>query len=217
MVLLALLLAADAGALAGKVTLSGLPPKLANLPVTRDQKVCGTSKPDESLEVKDGGVKNAVVWFLDLPEAPGAGRPVKAKLDQQQCQYIPHVTVAPLGAILDVVNSDKALHNVRAQAGEVRLFNYAMPIPGHVIPTRLKKEGIFKVSCDVHPWMRAWLLVLPTRAYAVTAEDGTYKLEGVPAGKHKIKIWHERLGEREAEVEIPAGQTATHDVQYTPR
>ena len=53
MVLLALLLAADPGALAGKITLSGLAPKLANLPVTRDMKVCGTTKPDESLKVTE--------------------------------------------------------------------------------------------------------------------------------------------------------------------
>jgi len=216
MILFALLLAAETGALSGRVTLSGLPPKLANLPVTRDGKVCGTSKPDESLEVKDSGVKNAVVWFLDLPE-PKDAKPAKEKLDQQQCQYLPHVTVAPLGAVLDVTNSDKALHNVRAQAGDTRLFNYAMPIPGHVVPTRLKKDGIFKISCDVHPWMRAWLLVLPTLAYAVTGEDGSYQISDVPAGKHKIKVWHERLGEREGEIEIAKGETAKYDVQYNPR
>jgi len=218
MILLALLLAADTGALAGKVTLTGLPPKLANLPVTRDQHVCGVSKPDESLEVKDSGVKNTVVWFLDVPDPAGSVvKAPKEKLDQQQCQFIPHITVAPKGVTLDVINGDKALHNVRAQAGDARLFNYAMPIPGYVVPTKLTKEGIYKVSCDVHPWMRAWLLVLPTHAYAVTGEDGTYKIDGVPPGKHSIKIWHERLGERDAEVDIAPGQTATYDLQYTPR
>ena len=217
MSLLALvLLAADLGSLSGKVTLAGLPPKLANLPVTRDNKVCGTSKTDESLEAKDGGVKNAVIWFPGVPPAKGE-KPARQKLDQQSCAFVPHIVAAPLGATVDVVNSDKALHNVRAQAGESKLMNYAMPIPGHVVPTRLKKEGIFKVSCDVHPWMRAWMLVLPTSRSAVTGEDGTYKIEGVPAGKHKVKIWHERLGEKDAEVEIEAGKTATQNAEFTPR
>jgi plastocyanin len=217
MILALLLAAAETGALAGKVTLSGLAPKLANLPVTRDMKVCGNNKPDESLEVSQGGaVRNAVIWFTDVP-LPADFKPSKEKLDQQQCAFVPHVLVAPLGTTVDVVNSDKALHNVRAEAGPVRLMNYAMPIPGHVVPTRLKKEGIFKVSCDVHPWMRAWLLVVPTTAFAVTGEDGTYKISGVPAGKHKVRVWHERLGQRDAEIEIRADQTATHDVQYNPR
>jgi len=217
MVLLSLLLAAQAGTLAGKVTLSGLAPKLANLPVTRDMKTCGNNKPDESLAVSDGGaVKNAVIWFTDVP-LPRDFKPAKEKLDQQQCVFVPHVLAATIGTTVDVVNSDKALHNVRAQAGEVKLMNYAMPIPGHVVPTKLKKEGTFKVSCDVHPWMRAWLLVLPTAAFAITGEDGTYKIAGVPPGRHKVRIWHERLGEREAQIEIQADQTATHDVQYNPR
>jgi len=217
MLLLALLLAADAGALAGKVTLSGLAPRLANLPVTRDMKVCGNTKPDESLDVASGGaVKNTVVWFTDVP-LPKGFKPAKEKLDQEQCAFVPHVLAAPLGATMDVVNSDKALHNVRAEEGEVRLMNYAMPIPGHVVPTRLKKEGVFKVSCDVHPWMRAWLLVLPTTAFAVTGEDGTYKIPDIPPGKHTVKFWHERLGERTVDLDIPAGQTATYDVQFHPR
>jgi plastocyanin len=216
MLLLALLLAADVGTLAGKITLNGLAPKLGNLPVTRDMKTCGATKPDESLEVKDSGVKNAVVWFEDVPE-PRDFKPAKEKLDQQGCVFVPHVLVAPVGATVDVVNSDKALHNVRAQAGAERLFNYAMPIPGHVVPTKLAKAGIYKLSCDVHPWMRGWLLVVPTTKYAVSGEDGTYQIAGVPPGKHKLKIWHERFGEREAEVEIAADKPATHDVAYNPR
>jgi len=215
--LFALLLAAETAALAGKVTLSGLAPKLANLPVTRDMKVCGNNKPDESLEVATGGaLKNAVVWLTDVP-LPKGFKPQKEKLDQQQCAFVPHVLAAPVGTTVEVVNSDKALHNVRAEAGEVRLMNYAMPIPGHVVPTKLKKEGIFKVSCDVHPWMRAWLLVLPTTAFAITGEDGTYKIGDLPPGKHTVKFWHERLGERTVDLEVPAGQTTTYNVQFNPR
>src|SRR5438067_4106499 len=126
LVALALLVAQTSAAkVSGKVTLTGLAPRLANLPVTRDMKTCGTSKPDESLEVKDGGVRNAVVWFADVP-LPKGFKPQKQKLDQQGCVFVPHVLAAPLGATVDVVNSDKALHNVRAQAGETRLMNYAM-------------------------------------------------------------------------------------------
>jgi plastocyanin len=206
-----------AGSLTGKVTLTGLAPKLANLPVTKDMKSCGANKPDEALEVGPGnGIKNAVVWFTDVKEPPQE-RKQKEKLDQQNCQYVPHVVVAPVGTTLDVVNSDSVLHNVRAGEGATKLFNYAMPIKGHVVPTHLRKEGIYKVSCDVHPWMRAWLLVLPTATYAITDENGQYKLQGIPPGKHKVKIWHERLGEKEQEIEIADDKPAVWDVAYTPR
>ncbi len=217
MVLLALLLAAGTGTLAGKVTLNGLAPKLANLPVTQDMKVCGNTKSDESLEVSSGGgVKNAVVWFTDVP-LPADLKPRKEKLDQQQCLFSPHVVAALVGTTVEVVNSDKVLHNVRAQAGETVLVNFAMPIPGHVVPINLTKEGTFRVTCGVHPWMRAWLVVLPTLAFAVTNDDGMYEIRDVPAGLHKVKFWHERLGERDAEVDIPADGQVTHDVHYTPR
>src|SRR5205085_1227997 len=142
--------------------------------------------------------RNVVVWAPDVPLPKKMEK--KHKLDQQSCLFTPHMLAAPVGSVLDVVNSDPVLHNARAQAGETRIFNYAMPIKGHTVPTRLKKDGFYKVSCDVHPWMRAWLVVLPTGAYAVSDASGAYKLEDLPPGKHKIKIWHERLGEREAEV-----------------
>jgi plastocyanin len=217
------LLAADTapaatGRIAGKITLAGLPPKLANQPVTRDIKICGTSKPDESLEVgSGGGVKNAVLW---LPEGPPPGNDVAhqtVKLDQQACSYVPHVVAAPVGTTLDVVNSDSALHNVRAMVREGKAFNYAMPIKGHVVPTRLRTIGTMKIVCDVHPWMHAVVHVLPTAAFATTDADGSYAIEGVPPGKYKLKLSHEKLGEREEEIEVKAGQTTQHDVSLTPR
>src|SRR5256886_15990282 len=129
MIVLALLAAAGTGAFSGKVTLSGLAPKLAPLPVTRDMKVCGNNKPDESVEVSQGGgVRNAVVWLTDVP-VPKEVKARKEPLDQQHCAFVPHVDVAPVGSTLDVINSDKALHNVRAQAGDRKPVNLATPHP----------------------------------------------------------------------------------------
>ncbi len=220
---LALLAAAGAapntGKIAGRITLAGLAPKLANLPVTKDLKICGTSKPEEALEVgSGGGLKNIVLW---LPEGP---KPVvhevarkKLKLDQQACQFVPHVIAAEVGSTLDIVNSDAVLHNVHATEKEAKAFNYAMPIKGQVVPTKLKTVGTLKLKCDVHPWMRATVHVLPTSAFSVTGDDGSYLIDGVPPGHYKLHLWSERLGERDVEVDVSAGRTTQHDVALTPR
>src|SRR6266852_4006410 len=209
--------APGAGQVSGKVTLSGLPPKLAPLPVTRDIKICGTSKPDESLEVgQGGGVKNAVLWIVDGPK-PARPEKIKVTLDQKQCEFMPHLVALPAGATLDIVNGDKLFHNVHAREGDRTVFNYAMPVPNHVIPKPLKQPGLLRITCDVHPWMRAWVDVLPTSAFAVTEEAGSYTISGVPPGKHTLRLWHERLGDKEQQVGVTAGGTATVDVQLTPR
>jgi hypothetical protein len=209
--------AGEKGKISGKVTISGLAPKLANLPVTRDIKSCGANKPDESLVVgQAGGVKNAVIWIVDGPKPP-RGFKQKYKLDQKNCEFSPHIVAMPEGGILEVTNSDKLFHNVHARQGEKTVFNYAMPVPDYTIPKQLKPAQRLRIMDDQHPWMRAWVDVLSTTAFAVTDDSGTYTIEGLPPGKHKLKLWHERLGEKEQEIEVVAGQTATLDVPLTPR
>jgi plastocyanin len=212
-----LLAQTGAGKVTGKVTLSGLAPRLAPLPITRDMKTCGTTKPDEALEVgQAGGVKNAVLWIADGPRPTRESRS-KVTLDQKQCEFVPHVVAMAAGATLNVVNSDKLFHNVHAREEEKTVFNYAMPVPNYTIPKQLKNAGALRITCDVHPWMRAWVQVLATSAFAVTDDSGAYTISGVPPGKHTLKLWHERLGEKEQQVDVPAGGTATADLQLTPK
>jgi plastocyanin len=214
-------LAEGLGRIAGKVTIAGLAPKLANIPVTKDMKICGTSKADEALEIgSGGGIRYVVLWVegaaANAPAAKAAARPPKVKLDQTACQFIPHVIATTAGAELDVTNSDPVLHNVHAREGEATAFNYAMPIKGYVIPRKLQKTGTLRLSCDAHPWMHAIIHVLPTALSSVTDGQGAFYLD-VPPGKYTLLLSHERLGQKREAVEVVAGQTLQHDVSLTPR
>jgi hypothetical protein len=80
----------------------------------------------------------------------------------------------------------------------------------------LPKPGVLRISCDVHPWMRAVVDVLNTSAFAVTDAQGVYFIDVAP-GKYTLRLWHERLGERTFAVELASGQTLRQDIQLTPR
>ena len=70
------------------------------------------------------------------------------------------------------------------------------------------------VRCDVHPWMRAFIGVLPHAFFDVSGEDGSFDLQGLPAGEYVLEAWHETLGTRTLEVSVVAGQTASADFSF---
>ena len=77
-------------------------------------------------------------------------------LDQNGCQYKPHVAGVMVGQPFKILNSDGLLHNVHSLPKVNTSFNRAMP--GNVKEaefTFTRIEPIFKIKCDVHPWMGA--------------------------------------------------------------
>ena len=211
--LLALLLpaAGRAGELRGTVRYAGAAPPAAALPVHKDQEACGASVPDESLLVAGGGLANVVVQVRGV--SGPAPRPVRATLDQDHCRFRPHVQAVPVGSTMDIVSSDPVLHNVHGWIGRATVFNQAMPTPGRRMPKRLDRPGIIQVKCDVHDWMSAWVLVVEGPA-AVSGADGGFALKDLPAGSYTVVAWHERLGERIAQVTVPADGAATVEIRY---
>ncbi len=208
---------AQTGQIAGRISMAGLSPKLPPLPVTKDNKICGVNRADEALVVANsGGIKNAVLWVADAPPPAESGRR-KLRLDQQGCRFEPHVVVAHAGTTLEVMNSDVVLHHPTAKLSTDKLWDFPMPLKNYAVDRPLPKAGIINVTCEAHPWMKAIVVVLDAGPSGVSDEEGHYSLVGVPAGKHKLKLWHERLGEREEEVEVKAGETATRDITLQPR
>ncbi len=211
--LLALLLpaAVRAGELRGTVRYAGAAAPAAAVPVHKDQEACGTSVPDESLLAAGGGLANVVVQVRGV--SGPAPRPVRATLDQDHCRFRPHVQAVPVGSTMDIVSSDPVLHNVHGWIGRATVFNQAMPTPGRRMPRRLDRPGIIQVKCDVHDWMSAWVLVVEGPA-AVTGADGGFAVKDLPAGSYTVVAWHERLGERVAQVTVPAAGAASLEIRY---
>ena len=89
-------------------------------------------------------------------------------------------------------NSDATLHNIHSMPKTNKEFNFAMP---KVVKTKKAKfdsaEDPFYIKCDVHPWMKTWVLVSDHPYYAVTDSNGNYEIKGVPAGTYEVICWQE--------------------------
>lgn len=193
------------GTIVGEVKYQGPPPAPETLKVTKDSQVCGKEKTSPELVVgPDKGVQWAVVSVAGAKGSPPKAAK-KPALDQKGCEFHPHVLLVPAGAEVDILNSDGILHNIHTFSTANPPFNKSQPKFKKVIEAKFDKPEIVKVKCDVHGWMGGWIVVMGHPWYAVTDEKGTFKLENVPAGKHKVEVWHETLGKVTKEVEVKAG------------
>ena len=191
------------GVITGSVKFTGAIPAPKKLKVDKDTAVCGTDKPWEGLLVNKAnrGIQNAVVSIVGINK----GKPMEIKpvsIDQRRCAFTPHVVLIPAGAPLDILNSDGILHNIHTYSIANPPINLAQPKTRPKITKKFEKPEIVKVTCDAHKWMSAWLIVMDNPYYAVTDDNGNFKLTDVPPGTYKIQVWHEALGKQTREVTV---------------
>src|SRR5437870_5916815 len=197
---------AGATAIKGKVQYVGPPVEPRKLPVTVDQFVCGKDKDDENLVLSSQrGVRNAVVSLASPP--PGAQWQFSTApvfLDQRQCVFIPRVTLVPAGGTVEFLNSDRLLHNIHSAGKANPVFNRTQP-RARTIPITFAKPEIVRIGCDLHGWMRAWIVVMEHPFHAVTGGDGDFALPNLPPGKYTLSAWQETLGTVTKDVTVGDG------------
>ena len=197
----------------GNIRYVGAPIEKKKTSVTIDQYVCGKEKePEDLLLSSNNGIRNAIVSLQNVPS--GVKRDwdfPAAKMDQKQCSFTPRVVIVPVGGTVEFLNSDRLLHNVRSTAKENPPFNRAQP-HARSISFVFKQPELLRVDCDLHSWMRGWVMVADHPFYAVTNEQGEFLLENVPPGKYTLQVWQESLGRQTQEVVVTDKTTTTVSV-----
>jgi len=216
-----LVVSIDAGTLKGHVKYDGKAPKKKKLRMDADP-VCGSSHSSPVLSenfkmASDGSMAEALVYLKNVKYNGGVPSE-PAVLDQKGCIYVPHVFGMVAGQELLIKNSDATLHNIHSMPKVNKEFNFAMPkVVKKKKATFSKSEpDPFYIKCDVHPWMKTWVLVSDHPYFAVTDAKGNFSIEGIPAGTYEVVCWQEKFGKRTltAEVTIGDGDT-TKDFVFT--
>ena len=198
----------DGGTISGTVKFKGTAPAPKKVDVSKDKEVCDkTPKVDESLIVSNGNLVNAVITITDISKGKKM-EVAKVTLDQQGCDYHPHVLAFPAGSTVTIVNPDGILHNIHSYSKVNAPFNMAQPKFKKTMDVKIDKPETIEVRCDVHGWMEGWLVATPNPYFAVTDNSGSFKLTDVPAGTYTVEVWQQKLGKTTQKVTVKAKEDA---------
>jgi hypothetical protein len=190
---------------------------------SKNPEVCAKTKAIMSRELvvdpKTKGVSYGIAYLLrpkgNNPKAIKdliAQHP-KAELDQSNCEFQPYVLPMHQDQPLVIKASDPMInHNVHVTAFTNESPNRMVEPQGKLELKLVAERHPIRIACDLHPWMKSYVMVFDHPFFATTAADGSFQIEGVPPGTQNLVLWQERVGYanpgagRGMPVEVKAGQ-----------
>jgi len=119
---------------------------------------------------------------------------------------------------ISITNSDPTTHNIHFMPATNPDWNQSQVNGAAALTHKLAHaEVLVPVKCNQHPWMKSYVGVLKHPFFAVSAEDGSFTINGVPPGKYTVVAWHEggaKGTEKTMEVTVPAKGAATADFSF---
>jgi len=215
--------AAGEGSITGTVKLSGTAPHMKPIDMSKDP-YCVKQHADHPVTLENvvvsssGGLGNVVLYISEgLTGNEANASSEEPVFDQKGCMYIPHVLALNPDQKFKVVSSDQTGHNIHplpAPGGPNIGWNKSQPPGAPPIETSWKAvEVAISVKCNIHPWMHGWHAVVKG-PYAVSDENGSYTIKGVPAGSYTVTAWQEEYGAQTQKVTLAAGQAGTADFSF---
>lgn len=206
-----------AGSISGTIRYKGRRPVRTPIDMSEDPACVAAHQGkafDESLVIGPAnGLGNVFIYVEKGLEGKAFAPPAQTvTIDQRGCWFRPRVMGIQTGQVLQVINSDPVTHNIHPMAHINREWNHSQGSGDQPLSRRfLKTEVMMPVKCNIHRWMHAYIGVVDHPYFAVSSDDGTYKIENLPPGSYTIGLWQEKLGTQEQQVTVSAKkQTLVH-------
>lgn len=136
----------------------------------------------------------------------------RARLDQRDEAFVPHVLAIRVGTVVDFPNNDRTYHNVFSLS-KTRRFDLGRYSAGHSRAVRFDRPGIVRVFCDIHSHMNAFILVFSHPYFAVTQPDGRFDLGRIPPGTYRLVAWHDGAIRVTRTVTVDSGAPTVVDLE----
>jgi plastocyanin len=135
---------------------------------------------------------NAVV--VAVPEdgrLPPGSKSVEV-VDQVDKEFVPYVKALRVGSYVQFPNKDNIRHHVYSFS-PAKTFQLPLYKGTPAQPMLFDKPGIIKLGCNIHDWMIGYIYVAETPYFGKSAGDGRVDLDGLPAGRYQVRVWHPRM------------------------
>ena len=204
----------ELGALHGTILFAGAAPERFPLGASSTPECKHHPEVDQRsnvLIVNDGKLANAYVTIdsgYDRAKVPPASA-ATLTLSQKGCMYVPRVLALRVGQTLRVTNDDPTNHNVHARGQRNGELNKNMGKGQEALEFRFDKpEKPVPFACDIHPWMGAAVYVEEHPWFAVTDEQGAFRIRDLPPGEYVVEVTHEALKRTKGTVRVEAGKSS---------
>jgi plastocyanin len=141
------------------------------------------------------------------------GQTERPRMTQKGETFVPHVLPVLVGSTVEFPNEDDFYHNVFSVVAGNR-FDLGRYPKGESTRQKFTKPALVVVRCEIHPSMKAFILVLKSPYFASPDEQGRFTIPNVPAGKYTIKAWHPARAEQIRIITVPESGEVQADFTF---
>lgn len=167
------------------------------------------------LTAKEGPLEDAVASLMPLDFAPPP--PVDdshTEIAQDNKEYEPYVTAIRADTTVRFPNHDNVQHHIYS-VSKAKRFEKPLYASGSAETVFFDQTGVVTLGCNIHDWMVAYVVILPTPWFVKTGPDGVATLSGMPPGRYRLEIWHPRLSKTlSKEITLAAGTNPGESLNF---